>query len=273
MKDNCNCTNKRNRAFTLIELLVVIAIIAILAAILFPVFSRARENARRSSCQSNLRQIALGTVQYIQDYDGRYPSATGWSLVNLNGAQTSWADTMQPYLKSTQVLACPSATPKLASGYTSYAMNAMLADGEKPGYYQPGGGCNGVPCLGMGLNESIITRPSQTVLMVEDRTGYANTDTNGFTTNAAWSVYTGPGDQISGYGFMGQMWGSSILTSKTIHLEGMNMAFVDGHVKWINAMKLAAYGNTVPFAGYLLGARNAGVPYGHNGDIDMQVIG
>ena len=63
----------RKRAFTLIELLVVIAIIAILAAILFPVFARARENARRASCLSNLKQIGLGVMQYNQDYDGHYP--------------------------------------------------------------------------------------------------------------------------------------------------------------------------------------------------------
>ncbi len=62
------------KAFTLIELLVVIAIIAILAAILFTVFARARENARRSSCQSNLKQIGLSIFQYIQDYDENYPS-------------------------------------------------------------------------------------------------------------------------------------------------------------------------------------------------------
>src|SRR5205809_4233116 len=64
---------RTRRAFTLIELLVVIAIIAILAAILFPVFSRARENARRASCQSNLKQIGLGFLQYAQDYDERLP--------------------------------------------------------------------------------------------------------------------------------------------------------------------------------------------------------
>ncbi len=63
----------KKKGFTLIELLVVIAIIAILAAILFPVFARARENARRSSCQSQLKQIALGHKQYIQDYDEKFP--------------------------------------------------------------------------------------------------------------------------------------------------------------------------------------------------------
>ena len=61
------------KAFTLIELLVVVSIIALLAAILFPVFGRARKNARRTSCQSNLKQIALGIAQYVQDYDERFP--------------------------------------------------------------------------------------------------------------------------------------------------------------------------------------------------------
>jgi prepilin-type N-terminal cleavage/methylation domain-containing protein len=64
--------NSRRSAFTLIELLVVISVVAILASILFPVFGRACENARRSSCQSNLKQIALGMNQYLQDHDGRF---------------------------------------------------------------------------------------------------------------------------------------------------------------------------------------------------------
>jgi prepilin-type N-terminal cleavage/methylation domain-containing protein len=66
------------KAFTLIELLVVIAIIAILAAILFPVFGRARENARRSACISNLKQIGLAATQYTQDYDGNFPAVNAW---------------------------------------------------------------------------------------------------------------------------------------------------------------------------------------------------
>ena len=73
---------KHRRGFTLIELLVVIAIISLLAAILFPVFSRARENARRSSCLSNLKQIGLGMMQYTQDYDERYPMGAYKNLVS-----------------------------------------------------------------------------------------------------------------------------------------------------------------------------------------------
>src|SRR5688572_18777417 len=87
----------RKQGFTLIELLVVIAIIAILAAILFPVFARARENARRASCQSNLKQIGLGIAQYSQDYDEKltpcYDSQTSASSL-------PWQSLIQPYVKS-----------------------------------------------------------------------------------------------------------------------------------------------------------------------------
>ena len=96
----------KKKGFTLIELLVVIAIIAILAAILFPVFARARENARRASCQSNLKQVALGFKQYIQDYDELYPRALATTANQT--ANPSWALQLDPYLKSTQIFACPS---------------------------------------------------------------------------------------------------------------------------------------------------------------------
>ena len=102
MKTSLN--SKKIQAFTLIELLVVIAIIAILAAILFPVFARARENARRASCQSNLKQIGLGVMQYTQDYDEKYPGRFIGTEVN------SWRRQIFPYVKSTQLFACPSNT-------------------------------------------------------------------------------------------------------------------------------------------------------------------
>jgi len=118
----------RTRGFTLIELLVVIAIIAILAAILFPVFARARENARRTSCQNNMKQIALGAKQYIGDYDETYPPTASDAA---NPGTTGWAVLLQPYIKSVQVLQCasepvgPSATA--TAPLTDYAYNTNVA--------------------------------------------------------------------------------------------------------------------------------------------------
>lgn len=95
---------KKLRGFTLIELLVVIAIIAILAAILFPVFAKAREKARQTSCTSNEKQLALAVLQYVQDYDERF------LIGNNNGtspAGEGWAGELYSYVKSTGVYACP----------------------------------------------------------------------------------------------------------------------------------------------------------------------
>ncbi len=126
--------SKNRSAFTLIELLVVIAIIAILAAILFPAFARARENARKASCMSNMKQMGLASAQYVQDYDEKlYPHRTGGdssSVTNnpfvatapagtITGGATQrvfWISLLQPYIKSTQVFACPS-NPNSWVGY------------------------------------------------------------------------------------------------------------------------------------------------------------
>src|SRR5688572_26979345 len=119
---------RRKKAFTLIELLVVIAIIALLAAILFPVFARARENARRASCQSQLKQIGLGIIQYTQDYDERmvYDQIADGTLVSFKGA-------IQPYTKSIQIFDCPSNTSKkVTDNYTiisNYSANTIYFDG------------------------------------------------------------------------------------------------------------------------------------------------
>ena len=121
---------RRKSGFTLIELLVVIAIIAILAAILFPVFARARENARRSSCQSNEKQIALGFKQYIQDNNERYPTATGWNTAILD------------YTKSEAILKCPSAA---GAGTYDYSYNSGMG----------------------GKNENLVQNTAVTVLAAE----------------------------------------------------------------------------------------------------------
>ena len=106
MKNSPFPSHQGKKAFTLIELLVVIAIIAILAAILFPVFARARENARRASCQSNLKQMGLGILQYTQDYDETMVPCNEAP----NASTTPWMTLTQPYLKSKQIFRCPSNT-------------------------------------------------------------------------------------------------------------------------------------------------------------------
>jgi len=120
------------KAFTLIELLTVIGIISILAAILFPVFARARENARRASCMSNIKQIGLGIMMYEQDYDGQYLQTYVVSYPTPTASYATWPYLVQPYTKSTQVFNCPSYTgtpyddtnPKNES--VSYGMNVRF---------------------------------------------------------------------------------------------------------------------------------------------------
>ena len=118
---------KRTKAaFTLVELLVVIAIIAILAAILFPVFARAREKARQSSCVSNLKQIGLGLKQYAQDYDGSYPDKTtlmGGATIRAANDPQSLPRILDPYIKGDQIWICPSGfedLKKTGNTYTYY---------------------------------------------------------------------------------------------------------------------------------------------------------
>ena len=145
---------KVRSAFTLIELLVVIAIIAILAAILFPVFARARENARRASCQSNLKQIGLGILQYAQDYDetmvrfaynsDAFQQEAASSGVGASTERYKWMDAIFPYVKSEQLFVCPSATRTIvgspgptAYNPTSYLFRAGCNEGSAPN----GAGC------------------------------------------------------------------------------------------------------------------------------------
>lgn len=122
---------QRKRGFTLIELLVVIAIIAILAAILFPVFARAREQARKASCTSNIKQITTGMLMYAQDYDERFPAGkdncshgpfdswnqAGRGVDDFHMQAMYFAVMVQPYIKNLQVFRCPSA---LANSYKDW---------------------------------------------------------------------------------------------------------------------------------------------------------
>jgi prepilin-type N-terminal cleavage/methylation domain-containing protein/prepilin-type processing-associated H-X9-DG protein len=157
-------TIRRSPGFTLIELLVVIAIIAILAAILFPVFARARESARKTSCASNLRQLGLATQMYVQDYDGQYfqhwyLSPTFW-FGRVDSSTTPATVFKQdgllyPYMRNFQLTLCPSFT-----GRTVYANGATGGYGYNVTYLTRGFGLAGVP-------ESTIEKPASCAVFAD----------------------------------------------------------------------------------------------------------
>jgi prepilin-type N-terminal cleavage/methylation domain-containing protein/prepilin-type processing-associated H-X9-DG protein len=206
---------RRLKAFTLIELLVVIAIIAILAAILFPVFARARENARRASCMSNLKQISLGMLQYTQDYDEHFPKyRVPAAYSNFTANPYGWAEALQPYIKSVQIFQCPSETTAFdatqlpsntLSDYTDYAYNIWIGGG----YISS---TSGNLLASIGLSQAALTSPSLTVLLID----YAPRDSSSYLATVS-SLVNGRVNQ-------------TILVPR--HLDGTNMAFADGHVKW-----------------------------------------
>ena len=223
----------RSRGFTLIELLVVIAIIAILAAILFPVFARARENARRASCSSNLKQIGLGLIQYSQDYDEQLPPH--WiGNNNVFPGSARWMDIVQPYVKSIQLFNCPSSIKPIYNPANSaaepggYTMNGT--------YYDASAGSPPTPIYDVpaeaSKNLASIPAPS-TTLWVADGGGF----NNDFQT--AWaSIGSQNGITVNGFG------GYDYLQDIPVrHLNTANVLFCDGHVK---AMKMGQLAEKVP---------------------------
>ncbi len=257
MKNQSN--NSTKKAFTLIELLVVIAIIAILAAILFPVFARARESARRSSCLSNLKQIALGVKQYTQDYDGRFPYATNTSPTHTSGTTPAgggplgWSESIQPYVKSIQLLQCPSdekpqdPDPKDRQ-FTDYAINAELSNSNFAQSMTPGA----KPEYGRGgLKQAAVERSSLTLLVVEGKGSLSGSSAsyrfNGAQPSVTGNRYSHNKPDIGGTAGGGRVSSSNIIDR---HLDGSNFAFVDGHVKFYNikAGKGQFYRVTIPFS-------------------------
>ena len=204
----------RRGGFTLIELLVVIAIIAILASILFPVFARARENARRTSCSSNLKQIGLGVMQYVQDYDEKYPP----SNITIGGTGLFWWQVLQPYTKSEQLYYCPSSTSQSAPSSLNYGANMlMMRDGRDFDVRPP-------------VSLAAVNSSSTTYLLM---------DAGFYRINVPYVV-----SPVSGWGWLP---GSGALGATFYngnppadwetgrHFDGVNVAFADGHVKWLKS--------------------------------------
>lgn len=227
---------RESRGFTLIELLVVIAIIAILAAILFPVFAKARENARRASCQSNLKQLGLGVMQYTQDYDETLP--IGQDIIGSTTLPMTWDLLIQPYVKSMQILACPSDSASTVypdvPGYgknvrRSYSfaryLRVWLAVPGSPNSCDPNLDVGGRPNLtGEAKTLAAIQAPALTV-MLNERRGEGNPNNIG---DRGWAD-TSATDQVASASGR-QMWLSAPGT-EAIHLGTTNYLFADGHVK------------------------------------------
>ncbi len=230
-------TKNRESGFTLIELLVVIAIISILATILFPVFARARENARRSSCVSNLKQISLGALQYVQDYDGRFPKysydADTAPTAAEGGSWTAyaywyWPNMIYPYVKNQQVFICPS-SPKADTKY-----NYTTAG---PSIQHYGANISIIPApAAQSVAESAVVAPTNTYLFLD--AGY-------FTVSYA-AATDGHGTSYAYVPGICSMFPTAITEAyrkdceRGRHFDGANVAFVDGHVKWL---KTAAISN------------------------------
>jgi len=240
------------KGFTLIELLVVIAIIAILAAILFPVFGRARENARRSSCQSNQKQILLGFKQYTQDYDEKYPqSVTNIAMGGGTSAGAGWADSIQPYLKSTQIYQCPSevnpGTTSGTVGFTDYWYNGLIGDG---GFTASGASpavVAGAPTAsgaasGSGVSEASIANSASTILMGDGEGSTVSTGSNSIAFNKGLGGFLIAPTNTSGTPWTPST--SGTVASDRRHLDGSNYGFADGHVKWLLPTKLTVLGGS-----------------------------
>jgi len=260
-------SNRASRAFTLIELLVVIAIIAILASILFPVFARARENARRASCMSNLKQIGLGLMQYIQDYDGKWPNRcfgygcyeAGYSYP-YNAGRYKWMDAIYPYINSEQVFDCPSDRLPYRNAadnatirpyrynygkyyFGSYGANTMYVGypGQRGFFHNEettAGGAAQDPTA-----DSSLEAPSTTV---------AITDSYAYDNYYPWQVYYTPGvgspktppittDSVTG--------NLHAVNADQRHLDTINVLWADGHVKSMKIDQLFKAG-TGGFATY-----------------------
>ena len=224
----------RRKGFTLIELLVVIAIIAILAAILFPVFAKAREKARQTMCLSNVKQIALGMYMYVQDYDDTYPTAfrgqapyetqTDKTMPGAyykvhdssggGGHVVSWMDLIFPYVKSIKIFECPSAPVKWDASAAG-AMPSYGYSGAINGSYR-GGICPGEP-NNVPYTLSEIGSIANIIVIMDY--------------NSWYSIYANPYEMNPDITYV----------KKWHHNDGANFGYADGHAKWVNKKDTTHY--------------------------------
>lgn len=210
---------RRLSGFTLIELLVVIAIIAILAAILFPVFAKAREKARQASCNSNMKQIILGCIMYKSDYDGKFPR-NAMMAVGCAAPGWDWMEVIMPYIKNTELFVCPS--------IDRFQQSCAIGLGRSSTGWRGGYGANaGRPAvigqIGNGPFGNAYHRESPKESLFRDvSTLIAIAETS------YWCSF------ICGVGHMGADSGSTTGwdARRLSHNDGMNLAYYDGHAKY-----------------------------------------
>jgi len=252
------CKSRRSSGFTLIELLVVIAIIAILAAILFPVFATAREKARSAACVSNLDQLSLAMLQYVQDYNEHYPYSisTNWTPAG----SSDWSTAIWPYVKSSGVYMCPDDLSQTGPGWVPYngaTYNAVFGGGGSPSYgindnAFPASWETSAPYNGLVTTMSEIYKPDQLVLFADSAPDSGNPQ-DLVEWNANLPTTWGPTDNnLSAGGCPGAtpcvpctelVYGTNSNAGgcPARHSDGDNFAWCDGHVKWEHDQSVWTY--------------------------------
>ena len=220
--------SKLRRGFNLWELLAVMGMIAVGAALLWPRLARVHPSGNNSTCQNNLKQIGLGFKQYINDYTERYPlivvtEATGTTHTPPYG----WADALQPYVKNTKFMQCPTDTTE---------GNADSSQPNFSDYWYNANFNRKIPRVGTvifsGANESMFGSTTQTIMAGDGG------NTNKLPTFDARYNQCGDGNSLTRRNQIcvgARMVKLGIYPAADIHLKGANFLFADGHIKWLQS--------------------------------------